>query len=54
MGAIDFVVHLATKPLGFIGVVLFLIGLWTGLTGNLLGWGGAIAGTFLAFISEKG
>ncbi|MFN7990602.1 MAG: hypothetical protein U0R44_00435 [Candidatus Micrarchaeia archaeon] len=54
MGAIEFVIQLFAKPLGFIGVALFLVGLYYGLTGNIFGWLGTFGGIALAFISEKG
>jgi hypothetical protein len=52
-GQANFIIQLLSLPLGFCGVVLFLVGLYYGLTGNVLGWGGVLAGIILAFISER-
>ena len=54
MSLIELVIQLASKPLGLIGVILFLIGLYYGLVGNPLGWLGVVIGIALAFVSEKG
>ena len=54
MGMIEIAIQLATKPLGFIGVILALVGLYYGLASNFLGWVGFTIGIVLAFVSEKG
>jgi hypothetical protein len=53
MGTFDFVVHLFAKPLGVIGIVLFLVGLAIMLIGNNWGLIFFFLGIFLAYISEK-
>jgi hypothetical protein len=52
-GQSNFIIQLISLPLGFCGVVLFLVGLYYGLAGNALGWLGVIIGIILAFISER-
>ncbi len=41
-------------PVGFIGVVISLIGLYYGINENVFGWLGLVFGILLALISEKG
>jgi len=50
----NILLQLISRPFGFIGVVLALIGLYYALTGNLLGWFLFIIGAGIAYISEKG